>query len=109
MGLSDAAGKAQITREKLEADFLENQQLFPMDYREPLDQCDPVIEIRVRGGDEFVAAKENLDANSMVEAHVREAYARAANQRVESFRTTVSLLDTTNEQLSIDVHLNPAV
>ena len=109
IGLSDVNGIAQITRDKLEADFLRDQQLFPMDYREPLDRCDPVLEISVRGGDEFVTAKANVEANPMVDVDVREIYARAANQLVESFRTRVNLLDTNDDQMSIDVHLNPAV
>jgi len=106
MGLTDADGLVQITRERLEADFLRDQQLFPMDYREPLDLCDPVLEIKVRGGDEFSNAKVNVETNPLVDADVRDAYARAANQRIASSHVRIDLLDARSDQMAIDMHLN---
>jgi hypothetical protein len=107
LGLTDQSGLVQISRTKIQSDFSRDQKLFPMDYKERLDLCDPMIDIVIRGGKEFVQALESISSNPLVDADVLEAYAMARNRDVHSTRVRVDLLAKPSNHLIVDVPVAP--
>ena len=89
VGTTDGSGRTQLKRDQLELDFRENQRLFPMDLKVQLDNCDPLIEVVVRGGAEFSALRDAVERNPLVTPRARAAYAGARNAMVESASSRV--------------------
>jgi hypothetical protein len=82
LGLSDAAGLAEITGDALARQFTQDRTLFPMDYKVPLDRCDAEVRIRLEGGVAFTRAREQAVNAALVSAIAREAWKGARNAAV---------------------------
>jgi hypothetical protein len=109
IGLTDEFGNARITRDRILRDFDEDQRLFPMDYKVPIDQIDPVAGILVRGHSDFVAARSALEANPLVASDVRAAYMRARNEAVRTGGVQVNLPRSTADRLQVELAWSPSV
>jgi hypothetical protein len=105
VGLTDDSGVVRITRDRILEDFALNQDLFPMDYKVPLDETDPVVGIIVRGGSEFLTLKTAVDTNPLVTPDARSAYARARNASVRTTRTQIDLLNAPRDLLPVELTL----
>jgi hypothetical protein len=79
VGLTNSHGTAAISREELEQRFKVDQARFPMDYKVPLDDCDPIIEVLVMSASEVAQARESVTADYSISAEIRDAYERARN------------------------------
>lgn len=97
MGLTDRHGIVSLTRHQLEHGFQQAQASFPMDLKVPLEQCDPAIEISLRGGAEFRDARRGVMTNGLAGSDVKRIYDRARN---EQFRTTARRVDLADGLLS---------
>ncbi len=102
LGLTDEQGVVCLTRKQLHQDFERDQLMFPMDYKVGLDECDPEIEVLIRGGAEFRQAKHTLASNSLVSEDVRLLYDRAVNEGLGSARKR---LDTRDHTSGVSVQL----
>jgi hypothetical protein len=107
-GLTDEGGMVELARDTLEDDFRYDQNLFPMDFKEPLDACDPVVEAIVRGGDEFAQMHETVEHNRLVVDAARIAYAAARNREVESVRVRMDFVSEPMELVTISVPIRSA-
>lgn len=107
VGLSDSSGTAGVTSEKIERDFKKNTELFPMDYKVPLDQCDVAVELSVVGGGEFNTRLRSI-SSGLVDPDIRNMYKRAKNSDVESARKTVDLRGLTSDEVVVDLPLSRA-
>ena len=109
LGLTDQTGKLIATGDKIRSGFLLDRQLFPMDYRIDLNDCDPTIEVFVRGGEEFIEAKKALHNSPMITTSVREGYGRARNAQIGSSSVTLDLAqDRFVDVVEIDIRLPEA-
>jgi len=89
MGLTAADGIARATSGAIEHSFRENQIVFPMDYKVPLDECDDTVGIGVLGSTEFISASSKAEGSRLVTAQAKVNWARAANADVLSRRIDV--------------------
>lgn len=60
LGLTGADGCAELSRDELQRRFLADRAQFPMDYRVPLQDADPVIEVVLMAPDEIGGATAAL-------------------------------------------------
>ena len=98
MGLTDSRGEVRLTRDRFLGDFEQDRRSFPMDYKIPLDGCDPALDIIVRGGAEFRELKHSTETSTLVDPKVTALYARARN---ELFVTTRQRVDLTGSPPAI--------
>jgi len=88
-GLSDSDGLARVPAAQIALASREDQSLFPMDYKVPLDQCDDTIAIGFLGANDFMSARADAIASGLVTARAKTAWARAANSNVLSRRIDI--------------------
>lgn len=91
VGLSDALGRAEITRRQLHDQFANDQRLFPMDYKGGLSECDDTICVRILGGNEFREAQEAARLNPVMGPDLRSLWDRARNRRLRTVAVDVEL------------------
>ena len=60
LGLTDLRGRVHTAWENVAHDFAADRRTFVMDYRVPLDDCDPDAVVRVDGGKEFEVRRTQL-------------------------------------------------
>jgi hypothetical protein len=77
MGLTDAQGMVERSFLEIESDFRHDQTLFLMDFRVPLDQCDPRIDLEIQGGGDFIDHVQAIASNPLVTPEARAQYATA--------------------------------
>lgn len=109
LGLSDPAGRVQLSRSALEDDFTENQRLFLMDYRLPLCACDSEVAIRVQGGEVFVEAQRAAERNDLVPPEVRQLWRAARNEVLADSLVQIDLREHSPERVSVRVPISAAV
>jgi hypothetical protein len=80
LGLTDERGLASIRSAELEEHFEEDRQLFPMDYKVPLRECDSAIEIIVRGAKEAAMLRDANGASPFMSSNSKELLERARNR-----------------------------
>jgi len=83
LGLTAGDGSVRLTRDALEQDFGEDRRLFPMDYRVPLAECDPVAEVRVDGGAEFARRRAAIDNTTLISPAAAALWRAALNERLQ--------------------------
>ena len=105
--LTDTDGSTSLIPERLKADFHHSQELFPMDYKVPLDSCDDTIGFVILGGAEFVAERDTSVGNGLVDPDAQDSWAKAANELVLTKRVDVNLA-TATEAVRIPIDLNKA-
>jgi len=91
VGCTNAAGHARLSYAALEAAFAADQRLSPMDYRIPLDQCDPDAVILVEGGPEFVKQRAAAVTSPLVDPEICRLWEAASNEKIDPARTIVML------------------
>lgn len=91
VGLSDALGRAEITRRQLHDQFTHDQRLFPMDYKVGLSQCDDMVGIRILGGTEFRDAQRAASLSASIPPGLQSLWNRAGNRGVRSVVVDVEL------------------
>lgn len=106
LGLTDAVGRATTTGGALLNLFHQDQGLFPMDYRVPLEECDPVIELVILCPEEVDQSRVAVRESYWVSPAVRDAYERARNARVAAVAATVALKDARPVVLELPTQLN---
>jgi len=79
LGLTDGTGRLAVSQKEIESRFSSDREMFPMDCRLDLTECDPAFEVFIRGGAEFNEAKRALRDNPFASAEVRSAYEKARN------------------------------
>jgi hypothetical protein len=103
IGLTDDSGTVRITRDRIQLDFDADERLFPMDYKVPLGETDPIVGIVVQGHSDFLSARSAVEESRMVRPDARAAYARARNADVQTSRTQVKLPVAPPDQLIIEL------
>jgi hypothetical protein len=106
LGLTDAAGHLRVERSSLERDFVENQRLFPMDYRVSLAQCDHQIAVRVLGGQEFERAQTAAETNALMSDNVRLAWRRARNTALASTSVRIDLREHSRDEILVELPIS---
>ena len=91
LGLTDHRGCVRLDRAALEQAFAEDRQLFPMDYRVPLEQCDAEATLRVEGGAEFAARRATALASPLLNEAAARVWHEATNEGVRPARVAVRL------------------
>jgi len=99
-GLSDAAGLVRASAPEVERHFHEQQQLFPMDLKVPLEECDEEAGISIIGGAEFEEHRRSLRPG-WTEPRWMEQWRSARNAQFATSTTKVSLTSTLGRSLSI--------
>lgn len=89
VGLTDMGGSASIERHELDLRFAADQGMFPMDYKVPLDECDPFIEVSLMSRSELAEARAAVASSSFVSEDIRNAYAAARNELYRPSRARV--------------------
>jgi hypothetical protein len=90
-GLTDSAGFVSTSRSAIESSFNIDRQLFPMDFRVELSQCDSRIIVDVPGGEEFGIQKKRALESLIVSDEYRNLWQRATNSRICSVARQVDL------------------
>ena len=104
-GLSDTAGSVRADGAEVHRHFRDQQQLYPMDLKVPLEECDEEAGIKVYGGAEFEEHRRSLRPE-WTEAAWMERWRSACNQRFASSETKVALTSTVS--LSLSITLQPS-
>jgi hypothetical protein len=94
VGLTNASGRARVTRAEILDGFANDQRTFVMDYRVPLEECDAEAVIRVEGGQEFASRQAELLEASDHTLVAPEAYSQwkaARNEAILPTRVPVTL------------------
>jgi hypothetical protein len=107
LGLTDQAGETEIADSQVQDDFKRNQQLFMMDFKVPLEQCDSVIGIKLHGAGEFRSAQQIALNGPLVAPDARALWAKARNSEIESASVEADTTDSPSE-LIVDVPIKPA-
>ena len=109
--LTSQAGTAVLSRSEVEEVFQASRELFPMDYRVPLDACDPLIEIIVLGGDEFIKARAAAISSPLVLTKWKDLWTLARNESVRTARKMVPVPPVEDGQdiLAIDVEVGTPI
>ena len=105
--LTDQRGFAATTGAELQQHFRHNQQLFPMDYRVPLADCDSEITIRIQGGREFAEAQETAAENSFMDDADRDRWARARNALFQPSQQQVRISNDPREPVRVTIPVAP--
>jgi hypothetical protein len=84
--LTDKTGRARLEDSEIRRKLSRNQELFPMDYRVDLEDCDSIVEIVVQGGIDFVSARAAALPSTFLLPEVRERWATARNEEVVTAR-----------------------
>lgn len=108
MGLTDAQGRVERSFQEIESDFLYDQKLFPMDFRVPLAQCDPRIDLQIQGGREFLDHQDSIAVNPLVTPEAHAQYTKARNQHVMSTQIAIALPPIPQDVLAIELAVVPA-
>jgi hypothetical protein len=108
IGLTDSLGEARLTRAQLLRHFEEDHRIFPMDYKVPLADCDPALEIFVRGGAEFRELKHASETNTLADQTVRALYSRARNELFETSRERLDLTGIPPDTARVRISVNRA-
>jgi len=90
VGLTDPSGATSLTGSNIEQAFAADCRAFPMDYKVPLSDCDPLLVIRIEGGSEFLAARRAGIVRDVVPESVMVMWDAARNA---SFRSTSCALN----------------
>jgi hypothetical protein len=109
MGLTDHLGEVRLTRDQFLRDFEEDRRTFPIDFKLPLDECDPALEIIVRGGAEFRELKASIETSTLVDPDVPPLYARARNDLFRTSRQRIDLTGNRPNTVRIEIDLDPGV
>ena len=109
MGLTDDLGQVRLTRDQFLSDFEEDRRTFPMDLKLPLDECDPALEIIVRGGAEFRELKQSIEASTLIDPDVPPLYARARNERFRTSRQRLDLTGNLPDAVRIEIAIDLAL
>lgn len=88
LGLTDRAGRLFVTREQLLSDFAANQQLFPMDYKVDLGECDRAL-VGITEGNDFPRRREEALKAPFLSGRARELWTNARNPGVWASSTIV--------------------
>lgn len=100
VGVTDADGFVSTTGGAVAESFSKDRELFPMDYRVPIGECDGVS-LGVVGGGDFVAQLGNLN-HPFIDADVRTQYQAAANAAYSTTWTAVEApVDTIVAELTV--------
>jgi hypothetical protein len=91
LALTDAAGHVTFSRDSIVGAFEENQRLFPMDFRVPIEECDSTVWFVLPGKDEFAVARRNALVSSMASTATKEMWRSAGNERIKPVRMPVTL------------------
>lgn len=102
VGLTDALGVAQTTRQALATHFRDNQAMFPKHYWVPLEECDGMVLFAVPGGAHFQSQATAATSAPMISPTARALWARARNGQVATVSHT---LDLTSHLGSVTVTL----
>jgi hypothetical protein len=106
LGVTDERGTVTKSFESILTEFSEDRKRFPMDYKEPLERCDPWIDIVVRGGREFMEHALTVQTSPFVDDEVREAYRTARNEHIQSTRIQVDLRES--DEITVELPLHPS-
>jgi len=104
VGVTDARGGVSRTGSELASDFREDQRLFPMDLRVPLERCDPVLRIRLDGGPEFEARRTAAMASGLVTPSAKARWQAARNLAIRPATVSVPL-DTDGSSVNVQVEV----
>ena len=91
MALTNTAGIAQLSAKDIIREFEYNQELFPMDYKFHLDECDSEARIVVPGGRSFLEAKRVALESPFILPRFRALWLRAQNEELPSASETLDL------------------
>ena len=90
LGLTDASGGLSVTSNQIADAFAQSQQLFPMDYKLRLDECDSLL-IDLAGGSDFAAQQASALKSPLLNEHFRQMWAVACNAGVAATTKPVPL------------------
>ncbi|HWZ59309.1 MAG TPA: hypothetical protein VNW46_10055 [Gemmatimonadaceae bacterium] len=107
VGLTDASGMAQTTRESVGQAFAENRALFPMDYKVPLEECDSRVRVLVTGNQDYVDRRRMAESSRLVTREALGVYTRARNALFRSTSATVDLADSPLNRIYTEILLVP--
>jgi hypothetical protein len=91
IGLTDSRGRISFSRESIENAFEENRREFPMDYRIPLREADPEIDVVVPGGSEFRQAQVTALSSALTSEPSKRIWSLAENHSIESAKARVAM------------------
>ena len=80
LGLTGPDGVVGLDRDELDLRFASDASAFPSDYKTPLEECDPVVEIALLSGAEIQKALEAIREYGGVNAEFMRMYEQAKNQ-----------------------------
>jgi hypothetical protein len=107
LGLTDKRGCVTRGRAEIAEDFALEQREFPMDYKVPLTECDPELEVEVLGGHRFATQREQGRDLDFIPAATHELWNRARNVQFRTVRHAIQLNGTTPRDLRISVRVEP--
>lgn len=91
VGITDAAGIARLTSREFLRQFAEDQHLFPMDYKWPIEDCDDHIVVGIEGGKVFRGHRDAALAGGLTSEAAKRLWSIARNTEVGSAQARVEL------------------
>jgi hypothetical protein len=91
LGLTDAAGRLEVSGDVIARDYRESQRQFPMDYRLTIAQCDPTAVVGIGGGPDFSARRTAALESAMISEPYRRWWAAARDEEVAADQTAITL------------------
>jgi len=90
LGLTNVRGELEVGGEELRRRYLQDQRLFPMDYKLSLETLDETAIVGLGGGRDFEASRATALQAPLLDPSYREWWRAAQNQEVAEDETTIA-------------------